>query len=171
MAGVRTPSPIALLEKIMPEVYKELLANVEKLEAHFGDMQDVEFTIQDQKLFLLQCRSGKRTGQVCAWRLSACLNAAPRSLCLCVCVFVCVRERERERAYERERESLCVCVCMFVPVCVWKSYSQFIYVYRHLSNACVCVYVCVCACVFVCVCVRVCRLLFVSQLKCSRRVR
>jgi len=63
VAGVRTPSPIAVLEKSMPELYKELLANVEKLELHFGDMQDVEFTIQDKTLYLLQCRTGKRTGQ------------------------------------------------------------------------------------------------------------
>lgn len=63
VAGVRTPSPIALLEQEMPEVYQELLANVEKLERHFGDMQDIEFTIQERKLYMLQCRTGKRTGQ------------------------------------------------------------------------------------------------------------
>ena len=63
VAGVRTPSPIALLETEMPEVYAALLENVEKLERHFGDMQDIEFTIQDKKLFMLQCRTGKRTGQ------------------------------------------------------------------------------------------------------------
>ena len=55
VAGVRTPSPIALLETEMPEVYAALLENVEKLERHFGDMQDIEFTIQDKKLFMLQC--------------------------------------------------------------------------------------------------------------------
>jgi pyruvate,orthophosphate dikinase len=63
VAGFRTPSPIAVLEAQMPEVYAELLTCVEKLERHFGDMQDIEFTIQDKKLFLLQCRTGKRTGQ------------------------------------------------------------------------------------------------------------
>jgi pyruvate,orthophosphate dikinase len=63
VAGVRTPSPIALLESEMPEVYKDLLEHVERLEKHFGDMQDIEFTIQEKKLFMLQCRAGKRTGQ------------------------------------------------------------------------------------------------------------
>jgi pyruvate,orthophosphate dikinase len=46
----------------MPEVFEQLLSNVATLEKHYKDMQDIEFTIQDKKLFLLQCRSGKRTG-------------------------------------------------------------------------------------------------------------
>jgi pyruvate,orthophosphate dikinase len=62
VAGIRTPNPIAVLEQEMPAAYEELLSNVEKLETHYKDMQDIEFTIQDHKLFMLQCRSGKRTG-------------------------------------------------------------------------------------------------------------
>eukprot|EP00960_Hanusia_phi_P071404 767548-Hanusia_phi.AAC.2 len=62
VAGIRTPSPISTLEREMPVAYKSLLDNVDKLERHYMDMQDIEFTIQDQKLFMLQCRNGKRTG-------------------------------------------------------------------------------------------------------------
>lgn len=63
VAGVRTPQEIATLEKAMPEVYKEFFETSEKLEQHYKDMQDMEFTIQDGKLFLLQTRNGKRTAQ------------------------------------------------------------------------------------------------------------
>jgi pyruvate,orthophosphate dikinase len=62
VAGIRTPKPIAELEKEMPEVYKQLLEVREKLEKHYRDMQDLEFTIEDGKLYLLQTRTGKRTG-------------------------------------------------------------------------------------------------------------
>mmetsp|Transcript_16591 Transcript_16591/g.40523 ORF Transcript_16591/g.40523 Transcript_16591/m.40523 type:complete len:950 (-) Transcript_16591:399-3248(-) len=62
VAGIRTPDPISTLQDVMPVAYKELLENVNKLENHYHDMQDIEFTIQDQKLFMLQCRNGKRTG-------------------------------------------------------------------------------------------------------------
>jgi len=61
VAGIRTPKPIAELEKEMPEVYKQLCGIFEKLERHYRDMQDVEFTIQEGKLFMLQTRAGKRT--------------------------------------------------------------------------------------------------------------
>ncbi|MGE5593668.1 MAG: pyruvate, phosphate dikinase [Betaproteobacteria bacterium] len=61
VAGIRTPKPISELEKEMPEVYKQLCGIFEKLERHYRDMQDVEFTIQEGKLFMLQTRSGKRT--------------------------------------------------------------------------------------------------------------
>lgn len=61
VAGVRTPKPIAELEKEMPEVYKQLTEIFDKLERHYRDMQDVEFTIQEGKLFMLQTRAGKRT--------------------------------------------------------------------------------------------------------------
>ena len=50
------------MEKALPEAYKQFIANVEKLECHFKDMQDVEFTVENGKLWMLQCRSGKRTG-------------------------------------------------------------------------------------------------------------
>ena len=74
VAGIRTPNPLneatknphnanlESLEKAMPEVYKELDAIRLHLEDHFRDMQDIEFTIQDGKLWMLQCRIGKRTG-------------------------------------------------------------------------------------------------------------
>lgn len=74
VAGIRTPSPmnkwsanahskhLPTLEKVMPKVYKELDAIQQKLEKHFHDMLDIEFTIEDQKLWMLQCRVGKRNG-------------------------------------------------------------------------------------------------------------
>ncbi|MDP8253922.1 MAG: pyruvate, phosphate dikinase [Candidatus Kaelpia aquatica] len=61
VAGIRTPEPLADLEKEMPVIYKELTAIFDKLELHYKDMQDVEFTIEDNELFLLQTRTGKRT--------------------------------------------------------------------------------------------------------------
>ena len=71
VAGIRTPMPILAnrgqesqsLEQRMPAAYKELGAICAKLESHFRDMQDLEFTIQDGKLYMLQCRSAKRTGR------------------------------------------------------------------------------------------------------------
>jgi len=63
VAGVRTPQEIHTLEKAMPEVYEEFAATAKKLEDHYQDMQDMEFTIQEGKLFLLQTRNGKRTAQ------------------------------------------------------------------------------------------------------------
>ena len=62
VAGIRTPKPIEELEREMPEVYKELLEVREKLERHYRDMQDIEFTVEEGKLYLLQTRAGKRTG-------------------------------------------------------------------------------------------------------------
>ncbi len=74
VAGIRTPNPLneatknehnknlPSLEKAMPEVYKELDTIRQNLEKHYNDMQDIEFTIQDGKLWMLQCRVGKRTG-------------------------------------------------------------------------------------------------------------
>ncbi len=62
VAGIRTPEPIADLKKEWPKMYKELDAIRHKLERHYKDMQDVEFTIQEGKLFMLQTRTGKRTG-------------------------------------------------------------------------------------------------------------
>ena len=61
VAGVRTPEPIAKLAKQMPEVYGELVAIKDRLEKHFKDMQDMEFTIQQGRLYMLQTRGGKRT--------------------------------------------------------------------------------------------------------------
>ncbi len=61
VAGIRTPQPIAKLEKEMPENFKFLLEIRDKLEDHYKDMQDLEFTIQEDKLYILQTRTGKRT--------------------------------------------------------------------------------------------------------------
>jgi len=61
VAGIRTPQPITELEKIMPDIYKQVVEIYKKLEGYYKDMQDMEFTIQDGKLFFLQTRTGKRT--------------------------------------------------------------------------------------------------------------
>jgi len=62
VAGIRTPEDISDLEKVMPAVYKELKDITTKLEQHYKDIQDFEFTIQEGKLYMLQTRNGKRTG-------------------------------------------------------------------------------------------------------------
>ncbi|WP_243664890.1 pyruvate, phosphate dikinase, partial [Rhodothermus marinus] len=62
VAGIRTPKSISELKQIMPEVYEELLRLAELLERHYKNMQDIEFTVQEGKLFILQTRNGKRTG-------------------------------------------------------------------------------------------------------------
>ncbi len=62
VAGIRTPRNISELDNDMPESYRELREVTEKLEQHYQDMQDIEFTIQQGKLFILQTRNGKRTG-------------------------------------------------------------------------------------------------------------
>ncbi|MCU0794436.1 MAG: pyruvate, phosphate dikinase [Akkermansiaceae bacterium] len=61
VAGVRTPDPVVGMAKALPQAYKDLLKVRQILEKHFRDVQDVEFTIQDGKLFMLQTRNGKRT--------------------------------------------------------------------------------------------------------------
>lgn len=63
VAGVRTPQPISELKKDMPSVYDEFEQNTKILEKHYGDMQDIEFTVQEGKLFMLQTRNGKRGGE------------------------------------------------------------------------------------------------------------
>ena len=62
VAGIRTPEPITDLEKIMPAAYAQLREITSNLEKHYRDMQDFEFTIEDNKLYMLQTRNGKRTG-------------------------------------------------------------------------------------------------------------
>jgi pyruvate, orthophosphate dikinase len=62
VAGIRTPEPIATMKEILPETYEQFIRNVDILERHFQDMQDIEFTVENNKLWMLQCRSGKRTG-------------------------------------------------------------------------------------------------------------
>ncbi|MCS7175212.1 pyruvate, phosphate dikinase [Pseudothermotoga sp.] len=63
VAGIRTPVPLAELKRLMPKVYDELMAIMDKLERHYRDMQDIEFTIEEGKLYMLQTRSGKRTSR------------------------------------------------------------------------------------------------------------
>ncbi|HHW10663.1 MAG TPA: pyruvate, phosphate dikinase [Firmicutes bacterium] len=63
VAGIRTPEPIARLAEQMPNIYEELVAIYKKLEQHYREMQDIEFTIQEGKLYMLQTRTGKRTAQ------------------------------------------------------------------------------------------------------------
>src|SRR5205814_4190279 len=62
VAGVRTPHPIAMLAKEMPAAHKGLMKVRGILEQHFKDMQDLEFTVEDGRLYILQTRNGKRTG-------------------------------------------------------------------------------------------------------------
>ena len=61
VAGVRTPMPIAQMQEVLPEVYEQFLGVCKTLENHYRDMQDMEFTIEDKKLYMLQTRNGKRT--------------------------------------------------------------------------------------------------------------
>ena len=63
VAGIRTPQKIATLENIMPDIYIQFVETADKLEKHYRDMQDIEFTIERGKLFLLQTRNGKRTAK------------------------------------------------------------------------------------------------------------
>ena len=62
-AGVRTPMPIAQMEKEFPEAYADFIKVCDILENHYHDMQDMEFTVENKKLYMLQCRNGKRTAQ------------------------------------------------------------------------------------------------------------
>ncbi|MDQ2848477.1 MAG: pyruvate, phosphate dikinase [Actinomycetota bacterium] len=61
VAGIRTPKPLAEMESVLPTAYQQLLDTMTRLERHYGDMQDIEFTVEDGTLYLLQTRSGKRT--------------------------------------------------------------------------------------------------------------
>ena len=61
VAGVRTPMPIAQMEQEFPEAYEEFIKVCDILENHYHDMQDMEFTVENKKLYMLQCRNGKRT--------------------------------------------------------------------------------------------------------------
>ncbi|RVX21883.1 Pyruvate, phosphate dikinase, chloroplastic [Vitis vinifera] len=63
VAGIRTPEDLDTMKNCMPEAYKELVENCEILEQHYKDMMDIEFTVQENRLWMLQCRSGKRTGK------------------------------------------------------------------------------------------------------------
>ncbi|XP_008223059.2 PREDICTED: pyruvate, phosphate dikinase, chloroplastic [Prunus mume] len=63
VAGIRTPEDLDTMKSCMPEAYKELVENCEILEKHYKDMMDIEFTVQENRLWMLQCRTGKRTGK------------------------------------------------------------------------------------------------------------
>src|SRR5690606_30261059 len=62
VAGIRTPLPIAEMEEVFPDAYRRLVETAAQLERHYRNMQDIEFTVQNGELFLLQTRDGKRTG-------------------------------------------------------------------------------------------------------------
>jgi pyruvate,orthophosphate dikinase len=61
VAGIRTPEPIARMQALMPEAYQQLVDTLDRLEAHYRDLQDIEFTVEEGTLYLLQTRTGKRT--------------------------------------------------------------------------------------------------------------
>ncbi|KAK4737841.1 hypothetical protein R3W88_001538 [Solanum pinnatisectum] len=63
VAGIRTPQDLDTMKECMPEAYRELVENCEILERHYKDMMDIEFTVQENRLWMLQCRTGKRTGK------------------------------------------------------------------------------------------------------------
>nr|AIR93776.1 pyruvate orthophosphate dikinase [Kalanchoe fedtschenkoi] len=63
VAGIRTPEDLDTMKQCMPDAYKELVENCEILERHYKDMMDIEFTVQENRLWMLQCRTGKRTGK------------------------------------------------------------------------------------------------------------
>ena len=61
VSGMRTPEPISEMQRLLPEAYAQLIATLDRLEAHYRDMQDIEFTVEEGRLYLLQTRTGKRT--------------------------------------------------------------------------------------------------------------
>ncbi|XP_020086846.1 pyruvate, phosphate dikinase 2 [Ananas comosus] len=63
VAGIRTPQDLDMMKECMPDAYAELVENCKILERHYKDMMDIEFTVQENRLWMLQCRSGKRTGK------------------------------------------------------------------------------------------------------------
>ena len=95
VAGIRTPRPLAELEGELPEAYAELVATMARLEAHYGDMQDIEFTIERGRLYLLQTRTGKRTAQ-----------AAIRVACDMVSEGVITREQAVQRIDPKQLDQL-----------------------------------------------------------------
>ena len=61
VAGIRTPEPLAEMKEALPEAFEQLVDTMQRLEEHYRDMQDIEFTVEDGRLYLLQTRSAKRT--------------------------------------------------------------------------------------------------------------
>ena len=74
VSGIRTPEPISAMQDRLPEAYAELTATLDRLETHYREMQDIEFTVEEGRLFLLQTRTGKRTA-VAALRIAVELSA------------------------------------------------------------------------------------------------
>ncbi len=74
VAGIRTPEPIERMRELLPDAYARLTDTLERLEEHYREMQDIEFTVEDGELFLLQTRTGKRTAQA-ALRIAVEMNA------------------------------------------------------------------------------------------------
>ncbi len=95
VAGIRTPRPLAEMEAALPEAYHELVATMARLEAHYGDMQDIEFTVEQGRLYLLQTRTGKRTAQ-----------AAVRVACEMVAEGVITREQAVQRIDPKQLDQL-----------------------------------------------------------------
>ena len=61
VAGIRTPQPLEAMRDVLPDAFEQLVETMHRLEEHYRDMQDVEFTVEDQRLYMLQTRSAKRT--------------------------------------------------------------------------------------------------------------
>ncbi len=95
VAGIRTPRPLAEMEQALPDAYHELVATMARLEAHYGDMQDIEFTVEQGRLYLLQTRTGKRTAQ-----------AAVRVACEMVAEGVITREQAVQRIDPKQLDQL-----------------------------------------------------------------
>ena len=70
VAGIRTPEPIERMKELLPEAYAQLLETIARLESHYRDMQDIEFTVEEGTLFLLQTRTAKRTAAAALGRRS-----------------------------------------------------------------------------------------------------
>ncbi|MGA0121504.1 MAG: pyruvate, phosphate dikinase [Gaiellales bacterium] len=95
VAGIRTPRPLAEMEQALPEAYGELIGTMARLEAHYGDMQDIEFTVEQGRLYLLQTRTGKRTAQ-----------AAVRVACDMVTEGVITRDQAVQRIDPKQLDQL-----------------------------------------------------------------
>ena len=74
VAGIRTPQPISELKDVMPDIYEQFTQIANKLEKHYRDMQDMEFTIENGKLYMLQTRTGKRTAHAALKLLAILVN-------------------------------------------------------------------------------------------------
>src|SRR2546422_9941487 len=78
VAGIRTPEPLARMQKVLPDAFEQLTDTMQRLEEHYRDVQDIEFTVEDGRLYLLQTRSAKRTA---AAALKAAVGMTEEGLC------------------------------------------------------------------------------------------